>query len=99
MSRCLNKLSKFSAAALALGLLAGCATEGASGDLDAVRQDAAAALAAAQEAKAEAEAAKAAAAEAREMAVKAAGLAKAAQFTADRNAMKMERMFKKSMYK
>ena len=102
MSRSMKTTAKLSAAALALALLAGCATtqDGLDPNSVATAQERAdAAMAAAQEAKAEDEAARAEAAEAKSLAEDAQGQAKAAQFAADRNAEKLERMFQKSMYK
>jgi|HigsolmetaGSP11D_1036233.scaffolds.fasta_scaffold00876_15 hypothetical protein len=102
MARTLVNFSKISSVALALGLLAGCATidEGAlRSAIEAADQKATEAQATANEAKAKAEAAQASANEAKEMAARAEGVAKAAQFAAERNAKKQEEMFKKSMYK
>lgn len=102
MSRTVKNATKVSAIALALGLLAGCATTD-EGNL-AVRvseaeQETTKALEVANQAMAKAEAALAAATEAKEVANRAEGLAKAAEFAAERNARKQEQMFKKSMYK
>lgn len=102
MSRTFNLISKASAAALALALLAGCATtdDGSlKSAVDKAQADAAAAQAAANEAKAKAEAAMTAATDAKQMASRAEGIAKATQFQVDRQAKRQEQMFKKSMYK
>jgi len=102
MARTLLNISKVSSVALALGLLAGCATtdEGAlRSAIEAADKKATEAQTTANEAKAKAEAAQASANEAKEMAARAEGVAKAAQFAAERNAKKQEEMFKKSMYK
>ncbi len=102
MSRTLKLLPGLSAALLVLSLAAGCATTemgGASGDLEAVRQQAQQAQETANEANAKAEAALNAANEAKELANRAEGIAKATQFQLERNARQQEQMFKKSMYK
>ena len=101
MSRTLKNASKASAIALALGLLAGCATtEGnLSAQVEEAQKQSAQALQTANDANAKAEAAMNAANEAKEVANRAEGLAKAAEFAAERNAKKQEQMFKKSMYK
>lgn len=104
MSQSLKTLLKLSAAAMSLSLVVGCASNGgAEGEMEAQIQEAQQAAMDAQttadEAKAEAEAALSAANEAKELAKNANGLAKSAQFTADQNAEKIDRMFKKSMYK
>lgn len=98
MSRKLKLLTGLSAAVLALGLTAGCATTD-QGGLDEVRQQAAQAQKSADEANAKAEAAMNAATEAKELANRAEGIAKATQFQLERNARQQEQMFKKSMYK
>lgn len=103
MSQSLKTLLKLSAAAMSLSLIVGCATNGGNGEMEAQIQEAQQAAMDAQttadEAKAQAEAALSAANEAKELAKNANGLAKSAQFTADQNAEKIDRMFKKSMYK
>ena len=103
MSQKLKQVAGLSAAALALALMTGCAATGDTGalqsEIDAVKQAAAQAQSTADEAKAQAEAALTAANEAKEMASKAEGVARAAEFTAERNAKRQEQMFKKSMYK
>lgn len=102
MSRTLKLLPGLSAALLVLSLTAGCATTdqgAASGDLEAVRQQAQQAQETANEANAKAEAALNAANEAKELANRAEGIAKATQFQLERNARQQEQMFKKSMYK
>jgi murein lipoprotein len=103
MSHKLKLLPALSAAVLALGLTAGCATTDQGGltatDLEQVREQAAQAQDSANEANAKAEAALNAANEAKDLANRAEGIAKAAQFQAERNERKTEQMFKKSMYK
>lgn len=104
MSQSLKNLLKLSVAAMSLSLIVGCATSGGdTGEMESQIQDAKQASMDAQgtadEAMAKAEAALSAANEAKELANNANGLAKSAQFTADQNAEKIDRMFKKSMYK
>lgn len=102
MSRTLKLLPGLSAALLALGLTAGCATtdQGAlNTEIEQVRKQASQAQDTANEANAKAEAAMNAANEAKELANRAEGIAKAAQFQTERNARQQEQMFKKSMYK
>ncbi len=102
MSRTLNTTLKLSTAALSLFLVAGCADVPqtlSQSDLEGVNSQAAQANETAQNAKAQAEAAMEAATRAQEMAQQAQGAAKSAQFTADQNSQKIDRMFKKSMYK
>jgi hypothetical protein len=103
MSRKLKLLPGLSAAVLALGLTAGCATTDQGGlggaDLEQVRKQAAQAQQTADEANAKAEAAMNAATEAKELANRSEGIAKATQFQLERNLRQQEQMFKKSMYK
>lgn len=102
MTQTLKTISRASAVALALGLLAGCATtdNGAlSAQVEEAKTQSAQALQTANEAKAQSEAAMNAANEAKEMANRAQGIARAAEFQVDRLAKKQEQMFKKSMYK
>ncbi|MGD8428774.1 MAG: Lpp/OprI family alanine-zipper lipoprotein [Ectothiorhodospiraceae bacterium] len=102
MSQTLKTLLKLSAAAMSLSLVVGCATQ-ASNDMqaqiDEAKSQAMDAQQTATDAQAKAEAAMQAANDAKEMAQEAQGLAKSAQFTADQNSKKIDRMFKKSMYK
>lgn len=105
MSRTLKTTLKLSAAALSLFFVAGCAeipTSSAQSDVNQLGDQAGQAAQAAQtanEAKAEAQAAMDAATKAQEMAQDAQGTARGAQTTADQNSQKIDRMFKKSMYK
>ncbi|MCO6442331.1 MAG: hypothetical protein J5I81_14930 [Nitrococcus mobilis] len=103
MSRTLKTTLKLSAAVLSLFLVAGCADVPqqtlSQSDLEGISSQAAQANETAQNAKAQAEAAMEAATNAQEMAQQAQGTAKSAQFTADQNSQKIDRMFKKSMYK
>lgn len=104
MSRTLKTTLKLSAAVLSLFFVAGCATEAGTGnfsqsELDRVSNQATQAEKTANDAKAQAQAAMDAATKAQEMSQDAQGTAKSAQFTADQNSQKIDRMFKKSMYK
>ena len=102
MSRTLKTTLKLSAAALSVFFLAGCADvpqTSQQGNLDGMNDQVMQASETANNAKAQAEAAMEAATKAQEMAQQAQGTAKSAQFTADQNSQKIDRMFKKSMYK
>jgi len=102
MSYSAKNALKWSGLVLSLALLGGCANTG-NQDLakmvDQAKQQAASAQTTANDANAKAEAAMQAANDAKTAADNAAGLAKSAQFTADSNSKKIDRMFKKSMYK
>ena len=84
------------AATSVVAVLGGCAT---TSDLDALRADVNAAKADASAAKAEAAAASKAAAEAKAMASDAVNTANAAKATSEETETKIDRMFKKAMYK
>jgi hypothetical protein len=102
MSESLKTLLKLSAAAVSLSFVVGCASQ-AGGDMqaqiDEAMQMASEAQTTAAAADRKATAAMTAANEAKQMASEAMGLAKSAQYTADQNAEKIDRMFKKSMMK
>lgn len=95
MSNTLKTLLKLSAAAMTFSFVVGCATQ-ASNDLqaqiDEVRETALNANSTAEEALSTAN-------EAEQTAQEAMGMAKSAQYTANQNSEKIDRMFKKSMYK
>lgn len=104
MSGMLKTTLKLSAAALSLFVVAGCATDAGTGnysqsELQRISDQAAQAEKTAEASKAEAQSAMDAATKAQQMAQDAQGTAKSAQFTADQNSQKIDRMFKKSMYK
>lgn len=102
MSQTLKTLLKLSAAAASLSLVVGCATQ-ASGDMqaqiDEALQTANSAQTSANRAQATADQALQSANEAKRMAAEAQSVARSAQQTADQNSEKIDRMFKKSMYK
>ncbi len=102
MSESLKTLLKLSAAATAMSFVVGCASQ-AGGDMqsqiDEAMQMASEAQSTAAEADSTATAAMTAANQAQSTANEALGLAKSAQYTADQNAEKIDRMFKKPMMK
>lgn len=101
MSRTLKTTLKLSTAALSVFFVAGCADvpQASQGSVAGMNDQVMQATETANNAKAQAEAAMEAATKAQEMAQQAQGTAKSAQFTADQNSQKIDRMFKKSMYK
>lgn len=103
MSQSLKTALKLAAMGAAISLAVGCAETGgvkeAQSAADAAKAEAAAAKADAAAAMAKAEEALAAANEAKETASQARGYARSAEFISKRNSKKIDRMFKKSMYK
>ena len=101
------KATAWTALALALGLTFGCSSNSnleamvndAKATADSAKEAASAADDAAAEADSKATEALILAKEAKEKTEKAYGVARAAEFQANRNGQKIERMFKKSMYK
>jgi murein lipoprotein len=91
--------SRFLAIVAATGIAAGLGGCASTGDLNALRSDVDAARAEASAAKAEAAAASQAAAEAKAMASDAMNTANAAKATSEETETKIDRMFKKAMYK